>query len=71
MTLRRTMKGNLNDLVQSVSGVVVWRIGTKSQSQPMDSTLIKGCLTVWIRVPMRWTSKRSVWRAKPYLVALL
>jgi uncharacterized membrane protein len=52
MTLLRTMKGTLNCFVQSVSGVVVLRIGTKSQSQPMNSTLIKGCLVVWNRAQM-------------------
>jgi uncharacterized membrane protein len=52
MTLLRTMKGTLNCFVQSVSGVVVLRIGTKSQSQPMNSTLIKGCFVVWNRAQM-------------------
>jgi hypothetical protein len=52
MTLLRTMKGTLNCFVQSVSGVVVLRIGTKSQSQPMNSILIKGCLVVWNRAQM-------------------
>jgi hypothetical protein len=39
MTLLRTMKGKLNCFVQSVSGVVVLRIGTKDESDGFDSDL--------------------------------
>jgi hypothetical protein len=47
MALLRTMGEDPNCFVQSGSGVVVSRIGTKNESQSMDLTAIKERLVAW------------------------
>jgi hypothetical protein len=50
MALLRTMKEDSTCFVQSGSGLVVSRIGTKNESRSKNSTLIKGHLALqnWV-----------------------
>jgi hypothetical protein len=62
MAFLRTKKEGPNCFVQSDSGVVVFRIGTKNESQlmEMDSTAVRECLVAW-QTGLTHAGSRRIW----------